>query len=495
MIWRRSPPLRQFAGSVGLTGLASAAVLLLSACSSAPVNPVYQAPATDLPAAWHAELAAAPAFQPAQPADALHKGAWWEAFDDAVLNQLAAQVLAQNQSLQVAAARLQQARAQANVAEAALFPQLGLQAGVARQKISADRPLAAYNTVNQSTVQNNNQLGFAVSYETDLFGRVRNSVQSARASAQQAEADFENMRLVLMAEFAADYFNLRELDREMQIVHEAIVLQEKALQLISDRHALGIASGLDLAQQQALLDSNRTQLELLRKQRSQFEHALATMTGNAAPQFSLPPQVAHETIVALPAGVPADLLQRRPDIAAAERAVAAANASIGVAQAAYYPSLIWQANGGWNSNQWGNLLNAPSILWSLGASLAQTVFDGGKTDANVKFANAAYQASVATYRQSVLVAMQEVEDGMQGGVILARAAQQAEASVRSSERVLTLANDRYLGGVATYLDVISAQQSLLNNQRLWVQIRGQQMLNSVFLIKALGGGWQRPADK
>ena len=184
------------------------------------------------------------------------------------------------------------------------------------------------------------------------------------------------------------------------------------------------------------------------------------------------------------------MLQHRPDIASSERAVAVANANIGVAKAAYFPSLMLQANGGWNSNQFGNLISAPSLLWSIGASAAETLFDGGKTDANVRFAQAAYKATVANYRQSVLVAMQELEDGMQGAVLLSRARHQAQASVNSAQRVLTLATDRYTGGLATYLDVISAQQTLLADQRQLVQIQGQQMLNAVYLVKATGGGWR-----
>ncbi len=339
-------------------------------------------------------------------------------------------------------------------------------------------------------MQNNFQLGFAVNYEADLFGRLRRSVESARASAEQATADFENVRLMLTAELAADYFSLRELDAELGVVREGLALQEKALQFITTRHDLGLASGLDLAQQQALLDANRTQLELLQNQRTQFEHALATMTGTPAPSFKLASVAAPLAPPSVPSGLPSDVLQRRPDVAAAERAMAAANANIGVARAAYFPSILLQPNGGWDSNQMSNLFSAPSILWSLGAGLTQTLFDGGKIGANVKIAEASYTAAVAGYRQSVLVALQEVEDGISGMALLGRAGNQAEASVRSAQRVLDLANDRYTGGLDTYLDVITAQQTLLANQRQAVQIHGQQMLTSVYLVKALGGGWQ-----
>ena len=458
------------------------AALLLAGCAGAPV---YEKPAIDMPAMWQSS---AP-FQDALPGDAALKGNWWEVFRDEQLNQLVQQTLSRNQSLAGAAARLEQARAQVTVSSAGLFPQAGLQAGVARQKTSANRPLSSYNSSNQSVVQNNYQLGFAVNYEADLFGRVRSGAQAAQASAEQAAADFENVRLVLVSELAADYFNLRELDAEIDVLNQGIVLQQKAYDFIDARHELGAATGLDLAQQQSLLDASKTQLELLHSQRAQFEHAIATLTGTPAPSFKLAPAVLALAPPALPAGLPSDVLQRRPDIAAAERAVAAANANIGVARAAYFPSLMLQASGGWDSNQMGRLIDAPSLLWSLGAALTQTLFDAGKTDATVAIAKAGYSGAVANYRQSVLTAMQEVEDGAENLATLQRAHALSEASVRSSRRVLELANDRYTGGVETYFDVITAQQTLLNNQRLAVQLRGRQMVGSVYLIKALGGGW------
>jgi NodT family efflux transporter outer membrane factor (OMF) lipoprotein len=456
--------------------------MLLAGCASAPE---YVKPVIDMPAMWQSS---AP-FKTAAPGDAALKGNWWEVFRDQQLNQLAQQALQRNQSLAAAAARLEQARAQVTVSASGLFPQAGLQAGAARQKTSSNRPLSSYNTVNQSVVQNNYQLGFAVNYEADLFGRVRSGAQAAQANAEQVAADVENVRLVLLSELAADYFNLRELDAEIDVLDQGIVLQQKAYDFIDTRHALGAATGLDLAQQQSLLDASKTQLELLRSQRAQFEHAIATLTGTPAPSFRLAPAVLALTPPPLPAGVPSDVLQRRPDVAAAERAVAAANANIGVAGAAYFPSLTLQASGGWDSNQMGRLIDAPSLLWSLGAALTQTLFDAGKTDATVAIAKAGYTGAVANYRQSVLTAMQEVEDGAESLATLQRAHALSEASVRGSRRVLELANDRYAGGVETYFDVITAQQTLLNNQRLAVQLRGKQMVGSVYLIKALGGGW------
>lgn len=472
--------MRPLLGRAALTPLIAA--LLLAGCASAPV---YQKPTIDLPATWQSSTP----FQAAAPNDAALKGNWWEIFGDAQLNRLVQHSLARNPSLAAAAARLEQARSQVTVSSAGLFPQASLQAGAARQKTSANRPLNAYDVTNQSTVQNNYQLGFAVNYEADLFGRVHSNVSSAQASAQQAAADFENARLVLVAELAADYFNLRELDSETAVLDESLLLQRKAYDFIQARHQLGAATGLDLAQQQSLLDASRTQLELLNQQRAQYEHALATLAGVPAPSFKLAPASMALKPPPLPVGLPADLLQRRPDIAAAERAVAAANATIGVARAAYFPSINLQANGGWDSNHMSRLIEAPSLLWSLGAALTQTLFDAGKTDATVAIAKAGYRGAVANYRQNVLTAMQEVEDGMTGLTTLQRAHQSAEASVTGSRRVLELANDRYAGGVETYFDVITAQQTLLANQRIAVQLRGKQMVNAVYLIKALGGGW------
>lgn len=459
--------------------------LTLAGCAAAPE---YRKPEVDTPKAWVSSVP----FQMGVPGDAALKGAWWEVFGDPQLNQLAQQTIANNQNLAGAAARLERARAQVTVSASGLFPQVGLQGAATRQRTSANRPLAVYNATNQSTVQNNFQIGFNVSYEADLFGRVRSTVQNTQALADQASAEVENVRLVLVSEVAADYFNLREIDAEMDVLDQSIVLQQKSFDFIQARHELGVATGLDLAQQQSLLDASKTQLDLLQAQRAALEHALATLTGTPAPGFNLAPAVVKLTPPSLPMGVPSDVLQRRPDIASAERAVAAANAGIGIARASYFPSVMLQSTGGWDSNQISNLVSAPSLLWSLGAALTQSVFDAGKTSATVDIAKAGYAEAVANYRQSVLVAMQEVEDGVEGLALLARASAQSEASVRSSQRVLDLANDRYAGGVETSFDLYTAQQTLLNNQRLLVQINGRQMVSAVFLVKALGGGWQAP---
>jgi NodT family efflux transporter outer membrane factor (OMF) lipoprotein len=469
----------------------SLAAALAAGCA---VGPNYHRPSADVPPAWQPE---AP-WHEAAPGDTALKGNWWELFRDPALNPLVEQALANNQNLRVAAARLQQSHDQLSIARSALLPAVDLSGSALRSKDSANRPLSAYNQPNQSTVQNDFRLGPSVSYELDLFGRVRREVEGARAGVAQAEADFENTRLILMAALVSDYFSLREVDAEMDVVRRSLDLQRDALKFVSARHDLGFATGLDLAQQQALLDSSATQLELLQNQRSQFEHAIATLVGTAAPSFALAPAAAVPPLPAVPVGLPSDLLQRRPDVASAERAMAAANARIGVAQAAYFPTIelapgLGVPSLGWESNALANLFAAPSRLWSLGLSASQTLFDAGKTRANVRFADADYTAAVATYRQTVLTAMEEVENGITGLASLERAEVQADASVRSAQRAFDIASERYKGGVDTYLDVITAQQTLLTNQRQAVQIQGQQFTTAVFLVKALGGGWGRPA--
>jgi NodT family efflux transporter outer membrane factor (OMF) lipoprotein len=457
--------------------------LALAGCAT---QPAYVRPVVELPAAWKVE---AP-WREAAPADSVPRGAWWRRFGDAQLDALQARALANSPTLSVAAARLAQARASVNVASAGLFPSLALGSRVQRLEISANRPLTNYNAPNFQTIQNDFALQFQVAYEADLFGRVQGTVDVAGANAQQAAADLENVRLVLTAELAANYFNLRELDIELDVLASSIALQRKALDLATSRHDLGATSGLDVAQQQALLDTTLTQVDVLRRQRDQFEHAIATLIGVPAPQFTLAPETGPRNTPAIPLGVPSDVLQRRPDVASAERAMAAANAQIGVARAAYYPSVILGPSYGVDSRNLGTLFNAPSFLWSLGVALTQPLFDAGRADANVQIARSGWDAAVGNYRRVVLTAMQEVEDGISGSAALDRALSQAQQASASAERVLLLANDRYQGGVATYLDVISAQQSLLNSQRQAAQLQGQRLLVAVFLVKALGGEWQ-----
>jgi NodT family efflux transporter outer membrane factor (OMF) lipoprotein len=425
------------------------------------------------------------------PADGADKGAWWQAFGDPQLDALEKRAMADSPTLAIAAARLAQARATVTATSAGLFPSLSLASRDARTRISANRPLSAYGTANQSTVQNDFNLGFTASYEVDLAGRVSRSVEGARASAEQSAADLANTRLLVSAELASDYFSLCTLDVSLDVLDHSIALQRRALEFVGSRHDLGAGSGLEVAQQQALLDNTLTQVDVQHRQRAQFEHAIATLIGTPAPAFSLPSSVRSLQPPPIPVGVPSDLLQRRPDVASAERAMAVANAQIGVATAAFYPSVILGANLGEESRSLGSLFNAPSLVWSIGVSATQALFDAGRTRANVDFARAGYEISVATWRRTVLTAMQEVEDGITGVASMDRATAQAQVAVTSAQRVLDMSNVRYEGGATTYLDVITAQQSLLAAQLQASQLAGQRQLAATFLVKALGGGWRR----
>jgi outer membrane protein, multidrug efflux system len=460
-------------------------VVLLAACVA---GPDYRKPQVELPVTWKVE----PPWRESRPDDAAPKGPWWQRFGDARLDALAEQALAGSPSLALADARLAQSRAVLAATHAAVLPQLGLNARAARQKISANRPLSNYNSPNFSTVQNDLVLAMSVNYEFDLAGRVRRSIEGAGASLEQSAADYENTRLLLTADLATNYFNLRALDIERDVVDRAIVLQRRALELVRARHDLGAATGLDVAQQQALLDTTLVQVDLLKRQRDVYEHAIATLVGTPAPSFALETDLRAPSPPAVPLGVPSDVLERRPDIASAERAMAAANAQIGVASAAFYPSVtLSPALAGVESRSLSTLFDAPSVLWSVGLSATQALFDNGRLKANVEFARAGHAAAIANYRRMVLVAMQEAEDGITGLAALERAATQARAAEAAARRVLEMSAARYEGGASGYLDVITAQQALLNNARQVAQLDGQRLLTTVFLIKALGGDWQR----
>ena len=456
--------------------------LVVAGCAAAPE---YQQPVLDLPLAWTLE---AP-WREGRPDDAAPKGSWWQRFGDAELDALAQRAVANSPTLAVAQARLAQARSALAATSASVLPQIGLNERVSRQKISADRPLTNYNSPNFSTVQNELSVVMTVNYEVDLAGRVAQSVLQAQATLAQSAADLENTRLLLTADLATNYFNLRAIDNELDVLGRATQLQQRALDLVTARHELGAATGLDRAQQQALLETTRVQLELLRRQRAQFEHALATLCGIPATKFTLAPAVRERSVPAVPLGLPSDLLQRRPDIASAERAMAAANAQIGVANAAFYPSIVLGSGLGMDSRELATLFDAPSLLWSIGVSAAQTLFDGGRTRANVDFARAGHGATVANYRRVVLTAMQEVEDGISGLAALERASLQAGNALATARRVFDMTRARYEGGASAYIDVIAAQQALLASERQATQLQGQRLVTSVFLIKALGGDW------
>lgn len=481
------------AGHQGRWACAVIVVSLLSACASKP--PALQTLSAP-PAAWQTSVQPQPAsssaapWRPARPEDGLEKGPWWTLFNDEALNALQQQALDASPTLQAALARLRQARDLADVAGGARLPRVDASLKDARTRTSANRPAATSSAQAVSSVQNDISLTGGISYEADLFGRLRDDEQSALALAQQARADVLGAQLVLSADLAAYYFNIRATDAEIAVVQQGLDAQRRAVQLLTARYEGGASSRLDVAQQQALLDTTRTQLTLLQKQRQQLEHALATLTGSSASTFRLPVAPLPGWTPAVPVALPSDVLQRRPDVAAAERAVAAANAQIGVASAAWFPSITLNASGGWEARDWARLIEAPSLLWAVGGSVAQSVFDGGRTRAREDHARAGHELALANYRQTVLRALQEVEDGLSALNALDTAQAQSQAATQSAQRVLDIAQARYAGGLATYLDVVTAQQNVLNNQRLSSQLRGQQLQASAYLIKALGGGWQ-----
>ena len=457
--------------------------LFLAACAA---GPDYKRPTLDMPVAWKLETP----WRVGQPDDAAAKGAWWQRFGDVELNALQQRALDNSPTLAVAAARLSQARASLAANSAALLPQVGLNERSTRLRSSANRPLSNYNSPNFSTLQNDLVLQGTVSYELDLAGRVQRTVEAGSAAVEQSAADLENTRLVLAADLANAYFNLRAVDKELDVLTRSLALQRRALGLVQARRDGGAGTGLEVAQQQALLDTTLVQLDVVGRQRGVFEHAVATLAGVPAPQFTLAQDLRELRPPAIPLGMPSDILERRPDIAAAERAMAQANAQIGVANAAFYPSISLSGAVGVESRALDMLFNAPSLLWSAGLSVAQVLFDGGRVRANVDFASAAYAATLANYRRVVLTAMQEVEDGITGVQSLDRASAQAAVAVASARQVLTMSTARYEGGASTYADVITAQQALLNAERQATQLLGQRLLATVFLVKALGGDWQ-----
>ena len=474
-------PARLKALMTGTTVLASGAVLL-SACT---VGPDYKQPHADAPPAWHTDSY----WRLAEPSHAPLAPDWWRSFGDASLDDFEQQALAQNQTLAAASAHYAQARATLANNKAQQVPEVDLGATTSRSRISQNRPLTSYGVPTHSTVQNDIKVGPTIDYDTDLFGRIRREIEGATASAQQSADDLANARLVLTTDLATDYFSMRELDAEIDVLNRSVVLQQKALDYVTTQHDLGSVSGLNVLQQKSLLDSTRVQARLLLNQRAQFEHAIAALIGVPAPQFAIAPKVISAGVPAIPLGLPSDLMQRRPDIASAERAMAAANAQIGVAKAAFFPSLALTPGIGWESTQFASLLSAPTLMWTLGASLGQVIFDGGRRAANVDFASAGYQAAEANYRQTVLNAFQQVQDGVTGLSVLDAASKESKEAVTDAQSLLSLANDRYSGGLVAYLDVITAQQSLLTSERQDVQIQGQQWTLSVSLVKALGGGW------
>jgi NodT family efflux transporter outer membrane factor (OMF) lipoprotein len=458
-----------------LRARAIGALVFLAACAP---KVHYQAPVVEV----SAEFKENPNWKAIQPQDAALRGTWWEIFGSAELNALEEQIDVSNQTLKVAAARFAEARAAVRGARSAYFPQ-----------VTASSSLTGTNPTNTARGAGTGYTDFLVgvdaSYEIDAWGRIRETVNASRAAAQATAADLEFVRLSLHAELATDYFTLRGLDREQRLLEQAVAGYQRALELTQNRFRGGLVSQADVDQAETQLESTRAQVIDVQVDRASFEHAIAVLVGQAPSGFSLAAAPLDSTPPEIPYGVPSNILERRPDIAGAERRVAQAAAEVGVATAAFYPLLRLTAAAGFETTSFGNWLSVASNFWSIAPSAIVTIFDGGRRRAVSDQAKAAFTESEAAYRASVLSAFREVEDQLSALRLLAQEAEvQARASA-AAERSLTQANNRYQGGVVTYLEVITAQTAALANERAEVSILTRRMSSSVLLLKALGGGW------
>lgn len=460
--------------------LAVAALASLTGCA---VGPRYSRPPATVPQAYKETP---PNWKPAQPSDQANRGKWWEIFQDPQLNALEEKVSVSNQTLKAAEAQFVQARALVRFQRADLYPTVTGGVSASRTHESQNRPLA---TPLSSTVVNDLVLPFDVTYEPDVWGRVRRTVEAARSQAQASAADVESVRLSLQAELAADYFQLRTLDAEERLLKNTVTAFEKALELTENRYRGGVSSAVDVAQAETQLETTRAQMVDLQVQRAQFEHAIATLIGQ--PPSSLTMAAAPWTVPppAIPVGLPSELLERRPDIAGAERRVSAANAQIGIARAAYFPNIGLTASGGFESTTVSNWLSGPSGFAAAGISSIVTLFDVGRRRALNEQARGAYDEATANYRQTILTAFQEVEDNLAALRILEQETATQNAAVAAAQHSLELSNNRYRGGVSSYLEVITAQSTALSDERVAVDILRRRLVASVLLIKALGGGW------
>jgi NodT family efflux transporter outer membrane factor (OMF) lipoprotein len=476
---------RTVAGNTGQFWAAIALpVIVLALLCGCTVGPRYAKPTVPAPPQYKETP---PNWKTAEPADQVAKGKWWEVFQDQQLNALEDQVNVSNQTLKAAQAQFEQARAVVRINRSNLYPTVNGGVSATRNHLSTNR----FNgQLSPSSSYTDLQLPVDASYEADVWGRVRRTVEAARANAQASAADLENVRLSLQAELASDYFQARALDAEEQLLVSTVDAYQKALELTQNRYKGGIVSQVDVAQAQTQLETTRAQLIDLGVQRAQFEHAIAVLTGQAPSTFSIAAAPLSNTPPVVPTGLPSELLERRPDIASNERRMAAANAQIGVAKAAYYPTISLTAAGGFESNSITNWFNGPSGFIQVGASAIETIFDAGRRRAITDQARAAFDQSVANYHQTVLSAFQDVEDSLSALRLLEDEAKTQDVAVAAAQHSLELSNNRYKGGVATYLEVITAQSIALSDQRVAAQIAGRRMTASVSLIKALGGGWK-----
>jgi NodT family efflux transporter outer membrane factor (OMF) lipoprotein len=458
----------------------AALTLLLGACSLAPPLKTPDMPTADA----YKEMGP---WTQAQPADRLPRDSWWTLYDNTELDEFEKRLITGNPTLAASLANYAQARALADQARAGLFPTLGLSANVTRNRDSINAPLRLPTA---PAYYNYNSVGGSVSYELDLWGQIHNEVVAGQANAAAAAADLENARLSLIAQLVEDYVQLRSLDRNSAILDDTVKAYTRAFELTQQRHDAGIAPGLDVSQAQTQLNAARSQAAQTLAQRALMEHAIAALLGVSASTFSIKPQIVPITLPQIPAGVPTTLLQRRPDIAGAQRRMIAANANIGVARAAYFPMLTLGAQGGFESKSFSNLLSAPSAFWAIGPNVLLSVFDGGLRRAQVAQARAEFDASAAYYRSTVVSAFQQVEDSLATINHYHDASVDEKAAVDAAQRTVDFSLALYKQGATDYLTVVTSQTALLQNQLQALTLDTLQLTASVDLIRALGGGWE-----
>ena len=465
-------------------------LVLAVACALAAgcmtVGPDYQKPNEPLPAAFKE----AGPWKEAAPSDLLARGDWWKVFNDPILNVLEAEAHRDNPRLQAALARVEQARAIAGIAESYMYPYVGVDVTAGRYQASGNRPDQPSKVPGNVQYESDYyRVPLYASYEIDLWGKARRLNESARAQTDATIAAYQAVLLSMEGEIAQNYFALRISDEEIRILRSSVELRRRARDTVASRKQAGIASEFDLVRLETELAAAEAEVHAAQRRRAELEHALAVLTGKLPESFSVAEEPLNLKPPVIPAGLPADLLERRPDVVEAERILAARNADIGVAQGAYFPSIRLTAAVGYESRELSSLLDGDSVIWNFAAGLAQPLFDGGRIKGNVERTRAAYQENLASYRQRLLVAFQEVDNALSGLRTLDEQALAQARAVTNAEKATTLATARYKAGLVIVLDVIDAERTSLLAKRQNVQILNQQMAASVALIKALGGGW------